>query len=140
LAKAENSGFENDVGVFVILHSLWIALFLFSFPPSFFFFSIDKSLQELRFQSKHPMTTANSPNYPQLTSTTFTSRATGTDSDDEDQADATVAPQTTTIRVTRPVDPIDFVLPRPILSQKELYDLAFRYVLLDRTKRDSAAF
>ncbi|SAM00438.1 hypothetical protein [Absidia glauca] len=73
------------------------------------------------------MTTANSPNYPQLTSTTFTSRATGTDSDDEDQADATVAPQTTTIRVTRPVDPIDFVLPRPILSQKELYDLAFRY-------------
>lgn len=81
------------------------------------------------------MTTTNSHNYPQLTSTTFTSRMTGTDSDDEDQADAIVAPQTTTIRVTRPVDPVDFVLPRPILSQKELYDLAYRYVLLYRTKR-----
>ncbi|KAI8341649.1 tubby C-terminal-like domain-containing protein [Chlamydoabsidia padenii] len=77
------------------------------------------------------MTTANSHSYPQLTSTTFTSRTNEADSDDEDQADATIAPQTTTIRVTRPVDPIDFVLPRPILSQKELHDLAFRPAALN---------
>ncbi|CAO3646541.1 unnamed protein product [Cunninghamella blakesleeana] len=79
------------------------------------------------------MTSTN--NYPQLSSNTFNSRLRAEDSEEEEEEEenavATVAPQETTICVSRPTDPIDFVLPRPILSQSELYDLAFRPAALN---------
>ncbi|KAI9299536.1 hypothetical protein BJ944DRAFT_172239, partial [Cunninghamella echinulata] len=77
------------------------------------------------------MTSSNS--YPQLSSDTFNTELRREDSEDEEEENtsASVAPQETTIRVSRPTDPIDFVLPRPILSQNELYDLAFRPAALN---------
>ncbi|ORX61409.1 Tub-domain-containing protein [Hesseltinella vesiculosa] len=75
--------------------------------------------------------TSSPVTYAQLTSDTFAPRN-GADSDNEDNSqDASVAPQETTIRVTRPTDPIDFVLPRPILSDDDLHDLAFRPAALN---------
>ncbi|KAI8073338.1 tubby C-terminal-like domain-containing protein [Gongronella butleri] len=75
------------------------------------------------------MATSTPMTYAQLSSETFNVRGQD-DSDTEEQNDATVAPQVqpreTTIRVTRPTEPVDFVLPRPILSESDLHDLAFR--------------
>lgn len=77
--------------------------------------------------------------YPQLLSESFNNpphndEGLGDNDDDDDDNelnDAPIAPtdidlETQTVRVTRPVPPTDFVLSRPIATEKEMLDLAFR--------------
>lgn len=67
--------------------------------------------------------------YPQLSANTFETSTTVEAVDDTDELNETpVVPATTetTVRVTRPLPPIDFILPRALSSERELMDLAFR--------------
>lgn len=67
--------------------------------------------------------------YPQLSANTFETSTTVETVDDTDELNETpVVPATTetTVRVTRPLPPIDFILPRALSSERELLDLAFR--------------
>lgn len=53
------------------------------------------------------------------------------DEEEEEQNEVAIAPtnidlSSQTVRVTRPVQPPDFILPRPLTTEKELLDLAFR--------------
>ncbi|KAG1138492.1 hypothetical protein G6F37_010412 [Rhizopus arrhizus] len=72
--------------------------------------------------------------YPQLSARIFEMPSTDEGIDDTDELNETpIVPATTetTIRVTRPHPPIDFVLSRPLSSEKELLDLAFRPAALN---------
>lgn len=68
--------------------------------------------------------------YPQLTAESFQNPA--FENDDEDELnEVAIAPTnidltTHTVRVTRPVQPTDFTLQRPLQTEKELLDLALR--------------
>jgi tubby-related protein 1 len=72
--------------------------------------------------------------HPQLTAAAFNNPNNDEglgDDDDNELNDAPIAPtdidlSTQTIRVTRPVPPTDFVLQRPLTTEKEMLDLAFR--------------
>ncbi|RCH95029.1 hypothetical protein CU097_013983 [Rhizopus azygosporus] len=72
--------------------------------------------------------------YPQLSANTFETSTTVETVDDTDELNETpVVPATTetTVRVTRPLPPIDFILPRALSSERELLDLAFRPAALN---------
>ncbi|KAI9261152.1 hypothetical protein BY458DRAFT_534695 [Sporodiniella umbellata] len=72
--------------------------------------------------------------YPQLSPSTFDLPNTDEGIDDMDELnEAPVAPAITetTIRVSRPHPPTDFVLSRSLTSEKELFDLAFRPAALN---------
>jgi tubby-related protein 1 len=73
--------------------------------------------------------------HPQLSTETFEMPSNHDvaeeDEEEEEQNGIAIAPtnidlSTQTVRVTRPVQPTDFILPRPLTTEKELLDLAFR--------------
>jgi tubby-related protein 1 len=72
--------------------------------------------------------------HPQLSTETFEihSNRNGDDEEEEEELnEVAIAPtnidlSSQTVRVTRPVQPTDFILPRPLTTEKELLDLAFR--------------
>lgn len=73
--------------------------------------------------------------HPQLSAETFNTPSIGDNNtavdEEEELNEAPIAPididlDAQTVRVTRPVPPNDFILQRPLTTEKELLDLAFR--------------
>lgn len=70
--------------------------------------------------------------HPQLSTESF-SNPTSLDEEDEEEElnEVAIVPtdldtSSQTVRVTRPVPPTDFILQRPLTTEKELLDIAFR--------------
>lgn len=69
--------------------------------------------------------------HPQLTTESFEIPHLDNDDDEDELNEVAIAPTnidltTHTVRVTRPVQPTDFILQRPLQTERELLDLAFR--------------
>ena len=73
--------------------------------------------------------------HPQLSANILRPEAESFEEDDDDELnEVAIAPthldtNPQTVRITRPVQPTDFVLERALVSEKELLDLVYRYLI-----------
>lgn len=69
--------------------------------------------------------------HPQLSTESFNNPTSLDEDEEEELTEVPIVPtdldtSSQTVRVTRPVPPIDFILQRPLTTEKELLDIAFR--------------